>query len=1228
MPVPIRIAIHGYLGYHNVGDEAILAVTLRELRRRIPEVEPMVISGDPAWTEKLHGVEAVADDSLPEVAACVRQASLVISGGGGLFQDYWHRDNAELLSFPAPGVGRYAQVALLAELYGKPLVLMGHGVGPIVSREGARLVSFVAGLADRITVRDDGSRELLQRLGCGEKVTTVAPDPAFAFPVPVREEARRHLLQRLDLEEAGEPLVAVCLRPWGEAEADWAGRLAEGLAAFLSTTNARLLFVPFQEADRISDSAQARIVASAISRRDRCHVLDERPPADVMDILAGCDGVLAMRLHGAIFGLASRVPVLALAYDPKVGEAMRLAGQDHHILQMEEVGRLGEALVELLEEAPKITEQLGEVVPGLAAQAQGHFEGLAELAVTGAGTETPEGRLSARLVDRKTLSDELLEYRARWEQSERRFLQYYWEKEAYIHDLQRQLGVARAVGLMGPVWLAKQGAKRALRFAKQSLPKVVPAQWRLLYKDLRRPVYGEEGRSEARIYHTADQPLPTYPLSVEMGGRAYRERVHVSVVATVRNGADSMGEWLGSLLRQTRLPDEVVIVDGGSTDGTLEILQRYAEEAPFPVEVIAAGPVNIAQGRNLAISAAENPVIAVTDSGCHLDDTWLANLVGPFEVDPQVQVAVGWYEAQAETIWGRAMAMNLVPALADVDPAGLLPSSRSLAFTKAAWELVGGYPEWLSLTGEDTYFALELRARCPSWAFVPQARVVWQGPETLGEGLAKGSSWSRGDGEAGLFSGRYWHLFKRLLRDGLLLAALLASMVAGVVVHRGWLVIPLGIAVAGLAFMGGRWSRLGRRPEAQGGAGRAALLLWALSYPLMRAARVVGFARGVLGRPQALSRRMRDMRGTVFILSGVPITDSGGGQRAAQLALAFLEQNHLVVFVNKFPSYETVHLDIKMGHPLLLTYSLHTFDLEAFLRRYPVVLDKPRTAIVEFPLPEFVDLAEEMRAVGGTVVYDCIDDWTTSLGGYWYSPETEGRLISASQVLVATAPPLRERLETLSGRGAALVPNAVNTGIFHPDGYPRPADLGSGDFVICYVGALWGEWFDWHLLRKVAMAYPEASVVVIGDYRGQLSDPPPNLRFLGLKPQRELPAYLTHSDVAIIPWVVSRLTDATNPLKVYEYLAMRKPVVAPRIRGLEGVPYLLLADDEEQFIAHIDRARELEVDGEAVERFIEENSWGQRVQALLGLIEGAASGEAPLPPSLRGRARGGGSSSP
>ena len=228
----------------------------------------------------------------------------------------------------------------------------------------------------------------------------------------------------------------------------------------------------------------------------------------------------------------------------------------------------------------------------------------------------------------------------------------------------------------------------------------------------------------------------------------------VSVIATVRNEGENIHRLLDSLALQSRLPDEVVICDGGSTDGTLEVLRSYVREGGLPLRVIVRPGANISQGRNAAIAEAEGSIIAVTDAGVRLAPEWLASLTAPFEEDPRTQVVSGFFAPDPRSVFEVALGATILPALADVDPARFLPSSRSVAFRREAWEAVGGYPEWIDYC-EDLLFDFALRERFGPFAFAPQALAYFRPRPNLAAFFRQYYRYARGDGKADLWRKRH-----------------------------------------------------------------------------------------------------------------------------------------------------------------------------------------------------------------------------------------------------------------------------------------------------------------------------------------------------------------------------------------------------------------------------------------------------------------------------------------
>lgn len=231
----------------------------------------------------------------------------------------------------------------------------------------------------------------------------------------------------------------------------------------------------------------------------------------------------------------------------------------------------------------------------------------------------------------------------------------------------------------------------------------------------------------------------------------YNDRVRVSLIFTVKNEADAMPRLLDSVAAQTRAPDEIVVVDGGSTDSTLDLLKQRASQ--MPLKILSIPGANISQGRNAAIRAASGDLICSTDAGVRLDPNWLAELTRPLE-DAAVDVVSGFFVADPHGTFETALAATTLPVLSDIHPDKFLPSSRSIAFRKTAWERVNGYPEWLDYC-EDLIFDFALRARNFRFVFAPNALVYFRPRSNIRSFFKQYYHYARGDGKANLWLVRH-----------------------------------------------------------------------------------------------------------------------------------------------------------------------------------------------------------------------------------------------------------------------------------------------------------------------------------------------------------------------------------------------------------------------------------------------------------------------------------------
>lgn len=309
----------------------------------------------------------------------------------------------------------------------------------------------------------------------------------------------------------------------------------------------------------------------------------------------------------------------------------------------------------------------------------------------------------------------------------------------------------------------------------------------------------------------------------------------ISLIYTVLNEARSLPALLDSIAAQTRLPDEVVVCDGGSTDDTVELLRA---ETRFPLRIIIEHGANISHGRNLAIAAATNDFIACSDAGTRMHPEWIARISQPLESGARSLVA-GFFLPDFRTPFEMAMSATVLPSLDEVRAETFLPSSRSVAFHRSTWQAAGGYPEWLDYC-EDLVFDFAARDACGPFTFVPDAVIYFRPRGSLRSFYRQYYLYARGDGKAGLWPRRHAIRYATYVALPLLLAVcLLAS--------APWNMLAALALLAGIgAYLRTPYRRLARLWSDADAGFRFRALLWP---PLIR---LVGDVAKMVGYPVGL----------------------------------------------------------------------------------------------------------------------------------------------------------------------------------------------------------------------------------------------------------------------------------------------------------------------------------------------------------------------------------------
>ena len=296
----MKIALSGYYGFDNAGDEALLLAISSSIKRLAPDSEFVVFSGCPAQTMRLHKMRAVHYMHPCSLIHELRTSDLLISGGGSIFQDV--TSSRSLLY--------YISVVALARLLRKPVVFYAQGIGPINRPFNRWLLGKVANRVNLITLRDEASRDFLHRIGVCRPPLQVTADPVFSLQ---SEKAIAETLKQFPLfGNKQAKIMGVSVRQWAALDG-YQQELARVLD-YWHEQDFEILFIPMDYPDDIHESK--RVISYM---QQPAHLLEQNlSTAEHLALISQLDLMLGMRLHALIFAASCGVPFVGISYDPKI----------------------------------------------------------------------------------------------------------------------------------------------------------------------------------------------------------------------------------------------------------------------------------------------------------------------------------------------------------------------------------------------------------------------------------------------------------------------------------------------------------------------------------------------------------------------------------------------------------------------------------------------------------------------------------------------------------------------------------------------------------------------------------------------------------------------------------------------------------------------------------------------------------------------------------------------
>ena len=233
--------------------------------------------------------------------------------------------------------------------------------------------------------------------------------------------------------------------------------------------------------------------------------------------------------------------------------------------------------------------------------------------------------------------------------------------------------------------------------------------------------------------------------------------IHITLVCTVLNEAIGIKDWLESLNSQRIKPSEVIIIDGGSSDATVAEIQSLLDKLNFKITLEVVPNANPACGRNSALKLVSelSDLVIFIDAGCAYGKDFIDYFKQSYSFNPEPEAFAGTWVAKSDN---HRLGRRLTPDWKNwhkSDWNKYLPSARAFGMNKAALDLGILFPEWLTMSGEDTAFMVECKQKIRNWKILTTPMVDWIAPASSEKLLSVEKRYAVGDGESGVMDYRF-----------------------------------------------------------------------------------------------------------------------------------------------------------------------------------------------------------------------------------------------------------------------------------------------------------------------------------------------------------------------------------------------------------------------------------------------------------------------------------------
>lgn len=890
----MKVLIYGYYGFKNLGDELILSKIIEDIKSIDSKAEITVCTGDINYTRKIHGVNGIDRFSPDALRDAVKQSDVVVVGGGGLIHEYFCIDIKDIFNAFGRMVAANSIAPIIAKSMQKPVFYWGHGIGPIFTEEGRNFTRWFYGLPDFTTLRDADSYNILKKIYPEVKNVYVDTDPVMSLDI-------NRFIKPIPIELPGDKIkIGINIRPWFGIEGI-IKEVSDALNEVLKE-NKKFVIVPVPF-DLSNDKESLRKFASSLPEGSVFEYGFENfdTPEEVISLMNRLDFFVGMRLHAIIVSRLLKIPAFSISYDlktDKFADILKIPAirteeltKNNFLFQLRTLLNTDGKGLRDLECSYKTPDLFKAFIEGNLPPAKVSADDSAE--VTG-----PNELLTYENFI-KSLRAEIIElnhkYNALESELNRVYASDFWKVASFYYRLRDKIPLTKYLHRTLRS-LRREGFKKTIGKIRDRLIKETIT---VNSSEINTREYEKNPYTNFKLL----KDIQVLVLDIDF--QAEGILVPFSLVTTIRNESIGIIDFLNSIERQSLRPEEVIIVDGGSTDRTIELVEEYIKDSKLCIKFIKSPPVNIAEGRNIGIKEARNELVVLTDAGCRLDADFCKNLVGCFSHLDDVDLAGGIYKPMHKA------STYLTIDWHSVNWQEFTPSARSIAIKKSLALKIGGFPEYLTLTGEDTLFDINYRRVSGKWVFNKKSLIYWNSPKTAEEAFKIAYTYGKGDGDSGVGDFRFHEMFYERLKH-----------------YRNHGKINLKNPVNKGLFM--------------------------------------GYLEGRKNRSNIEIDR-RNVKGVILMLSEAPFADLDG--EWTKVAKRFIARGYKVIFVNVYRhtlKEQKIWFDI--DYTLLELYSARDFDWEEFVERYYKKIPDRTFVLNNTYHPVLASIIEKLKAKTGNSI--------------------------------------------------------------------------------------------------------------------------------------------------------------------------------------------------------------------------------------------------------------------